>query len=144
MKLLELLEFDQRVARATQQAAAGIGQAAQSLKGPLTLRDIDGQAMQAIDKLEKEIAKNHNELFEVTFKDYLEKEKEAVKVTGKIGMEYDKGQLIRNGKPNSSYIRKVLRKFYTELNKYLEKSQAKTSRDYYSKQQPTKGFRPQI
>ena len=141
---MRLFEFDSRIARATQQAASGIGQAAQSLKEPLVLRDIDGRVMQAIDDIEKEIAKNPNQPFAATFRNFLDKEKDKVKVTGKIGMEYDNGRLIRSGKPNSSYIRGVLRKFYTELNDYIEKTQSKATRDYYSKQNPGKGFRPQI
>ncbi|MBL6771273.1 MAG: hypothetical protein ISQ22_07885 [Rhizobiales bacterium] len=133
---MRLLEFDPRIARATQQAAAGIGQAAQKLKGPLTLRDIDGRVMQAIDELQKRIAKYPQFSFSVLFANFLDKEKKAAKVTGKIGLKYQNEKLIQNGKPNSAYIRAVLRGFYTELNKYLEKSQDKTSRDFYSKQTP--------
>jgi len=141
---MRLFEFDPRIARATQQAASGIGQAAQSLKGPLTVSDLQGRVEQGIDGLEKDIQKNPNQPFAATFRNFLEKEKDKVKVTGKIGMEYDNGRLIRNGKPNSSYIRGVLRKFYKELNDYIEKAQDKAGRDYYSKQKPAKGFRPQI
>ena len=140
---MRLNEFDPKIARATQQAASGIGQAAQSLKGPLTLSDIQGRVEQGIDDLEKDIQKNPKQTFAATFKNFLEKEKDKVKVTGKIGMEYDNGRLIRSGQPNSSYIRAVLRKFYTQLNDYLEKAQAKTSRDYYSKQKAY-DFKPQI
>ena len=140
---MRLLEFDPRIARATQQAASGIGQAGQTLAQPLVLRDIDGAMMQGIDKLEKEIQKNPNQAFASTFRNFLEKEKDAVKVTGRIGMEYQNARLLRNGRPNSAYIRGVLRKFYTELNKYLEKSAKKTSKDYYSKQKAF-DFKPQI
>lgn len=135
---MRLFEFDPRIARATQQAASGIGQAAQSLKGPLVLRDIDGQVMQAMDKLEKYIAKYPQISFAVLFQKFLENEKKAVKVTNKIGLNYQNEKLIQNGKPNSAYIRAVLRKFYKELNDHIEKSQDKTSKDYYSKQKPAK------
>ena len=140
---MRLFEFDPRIARAAQQAASGIGQAGQTLAQPLVLRDIDGAMMQGIDKLEKEIQKNPNQPFAATFRNFLEKEKDAVKVKGKIGMEYENARLLRNGRPNSAYIRRVLRKFYEELNKYLEKAQAKTSKDYYSKQKAF-DFKPQI
>lgn len=140
---MRLLEFDPRIARATQQAASGIGQAGQTLAQPLVLRDIDGAMMQGIDKLEKEIQKNPNQAFASTFRNFLEKEKDAVKVPGKIGMEYENDKLLSNGKPNSAYIRRVLRKFYTELNKYLEKTQKQTSKDYFSKQKAY-DFKPQI
>ena len=144
MKLLELLEFDPRVARATQQAAAGIGQAGQSLKGPLTVSDLQGRVEQGIDKLEKEIAKDPDKKFGDTFKDFLVQEKEAVKVTDNLGFRYDNGRLIRNGKPNSAYIRSVLKQLYKELNRYIQKKQKQSGKDYFSKQKPTKGFRPQI
>ena len=140
---MRLFEFDPRIARAAQQAASGIGQAGQTLAQPLVLRDIDGAMMQGIDKLEKEIQKNPNQPFAATFRNFLEKEKDAVKVKGKIGMEYENARLLRNGRPNSAYIRRVLRKFYEELNKYLENAQAKTSKDYYSKQKAF-DFKPQI
>ena len=143
MKLLELLEFDPRVARATQQAAAGIGQAGQKLQEPLTVSDIQGRVEQGIDDLEKDIQANPQEPFAATFRAFLEKEKDKVKVTGKIGMNYQNDRLIRSGKPNSSYIRAVLRKFYTELNDYIEKSADKSTRDYYAKQKLGK-FRPEV
>jgi len=143
MKLLDLFEYDPRIARATQQAAQGLGRAGQKLAEPLILRDIDGTMMQGIDKLEKEIAKYPGQAFATTFRNFLEKEKDAVKVTGKIGMEYENDKLLSNGKPNSAYIRRVLRKFYTELNKYLEKTQKQTSKDYFSKQKAY-AFKPQI
>ena len=141
---MRLFEFDPRIARAAQQAASGIGRAGQELKEPLTVSDVQGRIEQGIDDLEKEIQKNPNQPFAATFRNFLDKEKDKVKVTGKIGMEYDNGRLIRSGKPNSSYIRGVLRKFYTQLNDYIEKTQSKATRDYYSKQNPAKGFRPQI
>ena len=143
MKLLELLEFDPRVARATQQAAAGIWQAAQNLKGPLTVTDIMGRVEQGIDGLEKEIQKNPQDPFAQTFRSFLEKEKDRVKVTGKIGMNYQNDRLIKGGKPNSRYIRAVLKKFYEELNDYIEKSADKATRDYYAKQK-LPSFRPEV
>ena len=144
MKLLDLFEYDPRVARAVGQAASGIGTAASKLKGPLTFSDLQGRVEQGIDKLEQEIQKNPNQPFAATFRNFLEKEKDAVKVTGKIGMAYQNEKLIQNGRPNSAYIRGVLRKFYKELNKYLEKSQTKSAGDYYAKQKPAKGFKPEI
>jgi len=143
MKLLELLEFDPRVARAVGTAAAGLGQAGQKLQEPLTVSDIQGRVEQGIDDLEKSIQANPQQPFAATFRNFLEKEKDKVKVTGKIGMNYQNDRLIRSGKPNSSYIRGVLKKFYNELNDYIEKSADKATRDYYAKQKLGK-FRPEI
>ena len=140
---MRLFEFDPRIARATQQAASGIGQAAQSLKEPLTVSDVQGRVEQGIDDLQKEVQKYPQQQFTTTFRNFLEKEKDKVKVTGKIGMDYDNDRLIRSGKPNSSYIRGVLAQFYKQLNKYIEKTQKQTGKDYFSKQKASK-FKPQI
>ena len=140
---MRLFEFDPRITRATQQAASGIGQAAQSLKGPLTVSDVQGRVEQGIDDLQKEVQKYPQQQFTTTFRNFLEKEKDKVKVTGKIGMDYDNDRLIRSGKPNSSYIRGVLAQFYKQLNKYIEKTQKQTGKDYFSKQKASK-FKPQI
>ena len=140
---MRLFEFDPRIARATQQAASGIGQAAQSLKEPLTVSDVQGRVEQGIDDLEKEMQKYPQQQFTTTFRNFLEKEKDKVKVTGKIGMDYDNDRLIRSDKPNSSYIRGVLAQFYKQLNKYIEKTQKQTGKDYFSKQKASK-FKPQI
>lgn len=140
---MRLFEFDSRIARATQQAASGIGQAAQSLKEPLTVSDVQGRVEQGIDDLQKEVQKYPQQQFTTTFRNFLEKEKDKVKVTGKIGMDYDNDRLIRSGKPNSSYIRGVLAQFYKQLNKYIEKTQKQTGKDYFSKQKASK-FKPQI
>ena len=140
---MRLFEFDPRIARATQQAASGIGQAAQSLKEPLTVSDVQGRVEKGIDDLEKEMQKYPQQQFTTTFRNFLEKEKDKVKVTGKIGMDYDNDRLIRSGKPNSSYIRGVLAQFYKQLNKYIEKTQKQTGKDYFSKQKASK-FKPQI
>ena len=140
---MSLFEFDPRIARATQQAVSGIGQAGQTLKEPLTLTDVQGRVEKGIDDLEKEMQKYPQQQFTTTFRNFLEKEKDKVKVTGKIGMDYDNDRLIRSGKPNSSYIRGVLAQFYKQLNKYIEKTQKQTGKDYFSKQKASK-FKPQI
>ena len=143
MRYSQLFEIDPQLGQMLGRAARGIGQAAQNIKGPLTVSDVQGRVEKGIDDLEKEIQKSPDQPFAATFRNFLEKEKDKVKVTGKIGMEYDNGRLIRNGKPNSSYIRGVLRKFYKELNDYIEKAQDKAGRDYFSKQKAF-DFKPQI
>ena len=140
---MRLFEFDSRIARATQQAASGIGQAAQSLKEPLTVSDVQGRVEKGIDDLEKEMQKYPQQQFTTTFRNFLEKEKDKVKVTGKIGIDYNNDRLIRSGKPNSGYIRGVLAQFYKQLNKYIERTQKQTGKDYFSKQKASK-FKPQI
>ena len=144
MRYSQLFEIDTELGQILGRGARGVGQAAQNLKGPLTVSDLQGRVEQGIDKLEKLIAQDPDKKFGDVFKDFLTQEKEAVKVTDNIGFQYDNGRLIRNGKPNSAYIRAVLKKFYKELNRYVEKKQKQSGKDYFSKQKPTKGFRPQI
>ena len=144
MRYSQLFEIDPQLGQMLGRAARGIGQAAQNIKGPLTVSDLQGRVEQGIDKLEKQIAKDPDQKFGDIFKNFLEQEKTAVKVTDNIGFQYDNGRLIRNGKPNSAYIRAVLKKFYKVLNRYIEKKQKQRSKDYFSKQKPTKGFTPTI
>jgi len=142
MRYSQLFEIDPELGRMLGRAARGVKDAGFQSTGVVS--DVQGRVEKGIDNLEKEIAKNPNQTFAATFKNFLEKEKEAVKVTDKIGMDYDNGRLIRSGKPNSSYIRGVLAKFYKQLNQYIEKTQKQASKDYFGKQNPGKGFRPQI
>ena len=57
MKLLDLFEYDAKIAQAFGKASSEIGQAASKLKEPLTVSDVQGRVEQEIDKLEKAIAK---------------------------------------------------------------------------------------
>jgi len=143
MRISQLFEIDPELGRMLGKAARGVGDAGDELKGPLTVSDVQGRVEQGIDDLQKEIQKYPQQQFTTTFRNFLEKEKDKVKVTGKIGMDYDNDRLIRSGKPNSSYIRGVLAQFYKQLNKYIEKTQKQTGKDYFSKQKASK-FKPQI
>ena len=143
MKLYQLFEIDPELGRTLGRAARGIGAAGQTISEPPPVSDVQGRIEQGIDELEKEIQKNPQQPFAQTFRNFLEKEKDKVKVTGKIGMNYQNDRLIRGGKPNSRYIRGVLEKFYNELNNYIEKSSDKATRDYYAKQK-LPSFRPEI
>ena len=143
MKLYQLFEIDPELGRTLGRAARGIGAAGQTISEPPPMKDIQGRIEQGIDELEKQIQNNPQQEFAATFKNFLEKEKDKVKVTGKIGMNYQNDRLIRNGKPNSRYIRAVLKKFYEELNDYIEKSSDKATRDYYAKQK-LPSFRPEV
>ena len=143
MKLYQLFEIDPELGRTLGRAARGIGAAGRTISEPPPMKDIQGRIEQGIDELEKQIQKNPQQPFAQTFRNFLEKEKDKVKVTGKIGMNYQNDRLIRGGKPNSRYIRAVLKKFYEELNDYIEKSSDKATRDYYAKQK-LPSFRPEI
>ena len=96
MKLLELLEFDPRVARAVGTAAAGLGQAGQKLQEPLTVSDIQGRVEQGIDDLEKSIQANPQQNFAATFRNFLEKEKDKVKIICNISTFFFKDILLPN------------------------------------------------
>ena len=121
MKLLDLFEYDPKIAQAFGKASSEIGQAASKLKGPLTVSDVQGRVEQEIDKLEKDIVKSPEAAFDLIFRTRLKAIKKAVDLPNEVlGLDLDVSQLTRNGKPNSGYIRKFLADFIKTLDKKID------------------------
>ena len=121
MKLLDLFEYDAKIAQAFGKASSEIGQAASKLKGPLTVSDVQGRVEQEIDKLEKDIVKSPEAAFDLIFRTRLKAIKKAVDLPNEVlGLDLDVSQLTRNGKPNSGYIRKFLTNFIKTLDKKID------------------------
>jgi len=133
MKLLDLFEYDPKIAQAFGKASSEIGQAASKLKGPLTVSDVQGRVEQEIDKLEKDIVRSPEAAFHLIFRARLKaiKKAEVEKLYGKeinigkefkfdLGLDLDVSQLTRNGKPNSGYIRRFLADFIKTLDKKID------------------------
>ena len=121
MKLLDLFEYDPKIAQAFGKASSEIGQAASKLKGPLTVSDVQGRVEQEIDKLEKDIVKSPEAAFDLIFRARLKAIKKAVDLPNEVlGLDLDVSQLTRNGKPNSGYIRKFLADFIKTLDKKID------------------------
>ena len=121
MKLLDLFEYDPKIAQAFGKASSEIGQAASKLKGPLTVSDVQGRVEQEIDKLEKDIVKSPEAAFDLIFRTRLKAIKKAVDLPNEVlGLDLDVSQLTRNGKPNSGYIRKFLTNFIKTLDKKID------------------------
>ena len=121
MKLLDLFEYDPKIAQAFGKASSEIGQAASKLKGPLTVSDVQGRVEQEIDKLEKAIVKEPDKPFDEIFQARLQDIKDKVGLPNQsLGLNLDVSQLTRNGKPNSGYIRKFLTNFIKTLDKKID------------------------
>ena len=120
MKLLDLFEYDPKIAQAFGKASSEIGQAASKLKGPLTVSDVQGRVEQEIDKLEKAIVRDPKAAFDNIFRVRLNAIKKEVGLPNQsLGLNLDVSQLTRNGKPNSRYIRRFLADFIKTLDKKI-------------------------
>ena len=121
MKLLDLFEYDAKIAQAFGKASSEIGQAASKLKGPLTVSDVQGRVEQEIDKLEKSIAKDRSKPFDQIFQARLQDIKNKVGLPNQsLGLNLEVDRLTRNGKPNSGYIRRFLGNFIKTLDKKID------------------------
>ena len=130
MKLLDLFEYDPKIAQAFGKASSEIGQAASKLKGPLTVSDVQGRVEQEIDKLEKDIVKEPDNPFDEIFQARLQDIKDKVGLPNEVlGLNLDVSQLTRNGKPNSRYIRRFLATFIKTLDKKINKDKTVKSVD---------------
>ena len=130
MKLLDLFEYDAKIAQAFGRASSGIGQAASKLKEPLTVSDVQGRVEQEIDKLEKSIVKEPDKPFDEIFQARLKDIKDKVDLPNEVlGLDLDVSQLTRNGKPNSRYIRRFLADFIKTLDKKINKDKTDKSVD---------------
>ena len=128
MKLLDLFEYDAKIAQAFGRASSGIGQAASKLKEPLTVSDVQGRVEQEIDKLEKSIVREPDKPFDEIFQARLQDIKDKVDLPNhSLGLNLEVDRLTRNGKPNSGYIRRFLADFIKTLDKKIDSmSQDKT------------------
>ena len=120
MKLLDLFEYDAKIAQAFGKASSEIGQAGSKLKEPLVMTDVQGRVEQEIDALEKDIAKEPDKPFDEIFQARLQDIKDKVGLPNQsLGLNLDVSQLTRNGKPNSRYIRRFLADFIKTLDKKI-------------------------
>ena len=128
MKLLDLFQYDAKIAQAFGRASSGIGQAASKLKEPLTVSDVQGRVEQEIDALEKSIVREPDKPFDEIFQARLQDIKNKVGLPNQsLGLNLEVDRLTRNGKPNSGYIRRFLGNFIKTLDKKIDSmSQDKT------------------
>ena len=119
MKLLDLFEYDPKVGAALGTAAQGIGQAADSLKGPIPLtaklQDMETMLSDLNSKLNKALNDNPNLAIAPFFADWAEEvgKKAGIKSFG-LNVEPDK--IVQNGKPNSKYVRGLVSQMIDQIN----------------------------
>ncbi len=119
MKLLDLFEYDPKVGAALGTAAQGIGQAADSLKGPIPLtaklQDMETMLNDLNSKLNKALNDNPDLAIAPFFADWAEgvAKKAGIKSFG-LNVEPDK--IVRGGKPNSKYVRGLIAQMIDQIN----------------------------
>ena len=135
MKLMDLFEYDPKVAAALGQAAQGVGQAAQNLKGPipLTAKLQDMETM--LKDLNNFIAKKRSGTHKDSPKDadgetmpqpdynialaFSQWAKGIGKTAGipDFDLTVEPDKIALNGKPNSAYVRKLVGAMIDQINK---------------------------
>ncbi len=119
MKLLDLFEYDPKVGAALGRAAQGIGQAADSLKGPIPLtaklQDMETMLNDFNKKLNAKLNDNPNIAVAPFFADWAAEvgKKAGIKSFG-LNVEPDK--IVQGGKPNSAYVRGLLSQMIDQIN----------------------------
>ena len=119
MKLLDLFEYDPKVGAALGTAAQGIGQAADSLKGPIPLtaklQDMETMLNDLNSKLNKALNDNPNLAIAPFFADWA---KDIAKKAGikSFGLDVEPDKIVQGGKPNSAYVRGLLSQMINQIN----------------------------
>jgi len=119
MKLMDLFEYDPKVAAALGQAAQGVGQAADNLKGPIPLtaklQDMETMLKDLNSKLNKALSDNPDIAVAPFFADWAENiaKKAGIK---SFGLRVEPDKIVKGGKPNSAYVRGLIAQMIDQLN----------------------------
>ena len=119
MKLLDLFEYDPKVGAAIGTAAAGIGRAGDTLKGPIPLtaklQDMETMLNDFNKKLNAKLNDNPDIAVAPFFAEWAAgvAKKAGIKSFG-LNVEPDK--IVQNGKPNSKYVRGLLSQMIDQIN----------------------------
>lgn len=119
MKLLDLFEYDPKVGAALGRAAQGIGQAGDTLKGPIPLtaklQDMETMLNDFNKKLNAKLNDNPDIAVAPFFADWAEEvgKKAGIKSFG-LNVEPDK--IVQGGKPNSKYVRGLIAQMIDQIN----------------------------
>ena len=119
MKLLDLFEYDPKVGAALGTAAQGIGQAADSLKGPIPLtaklQDMETMLNDLNSKLNKALNDNPNLAIAPFFADWAEGIGKKAGINS-FGLNVEPDKIVQGGKPNSAYVRGLISKMIDQIN----------------------------
>ena len=119
MKLLDLFEYDPKVGSALSTAAQGIGQAADSLKGPIPLtaklQDMETMLNDLNSKLNKALNDNPNLAIAPFFADWAEGIGKKAGINS-FGLNVEPDKIVQGGKPNSAYVRGLISKMIDQIN----------------------------
>ena len=119
MRLLELLEYDPRIAGAASKAASGIGQAADKLKGPMPLsakmQDMETYLASFNKYANQQRAKTPDYSLSVAFADWAKKQGDKAGIDS-FNLKVEPDKIVQNGKPNSKYVRGLISKMINDIN----------------------------
>ena len=119
MRLLELLEYDPRIAGAASKAASGIGQAADKLKGPMPLsakmQDMETYLASFNKYANQQRAKTPDYSLSAAFADWAKGIGDKAGIDS-FNLKVEPDKIVQNGKPNSKYVRGLISKMINDIN----------------------------
>ena len=119
MRLLELLEYDPRIAGAASKAASGIGQAADKLKGPMPLsakmQDMETYLASFNKYVNQKRSKTPDYSLSVAFADWAKTQGDKAGIDS-FNLKVEPDKLVQNGKPNCRYVRGLISKMINDIN----------------------------
>ena len=119
MRLLELLEYDPRIAGAASRAASGIGQAADKLKGPMPLsakmQDMETYLASFNKHVNQQRAKEPDYSLSAAFADWAKGIGDKAGIDN-FNLKVEPDKIVQNGKPNSKYVRGLISKMINAIN----------------------------
>jgi len=119
MRLLELLEYDPRIAGAASKAASGIGQAADKLKGPLPLtakmQDMETYLAKFNKYANQKRAQEPDYSLSAAFADWAKGIGDKAGIDN-FNLKVEPDKIVQNGKPNSKYVRGLISKMINDIN----------------------------
>jgi len=119
MRLLDLFEYDPRIAGAASKAASGIGQAADKLKGPLPLtakmQDMETYLALFNKYVKEKRAKEPDYSLSVAFADWAKGIGDKAGIDS-FNLKVEPDKIVQNGKPNSKYVRGLISQMIDDIN----------------------------
>ena len=119
MRLLDLFEYDPRIAGAASKAASGIGQAADKLKGPLPLsakmQDMETYLADFNKYVNTKRSKTPDYSLSVAFADWAKSTGDKAGIDS-FNLKVEPDKIVQNGKPNSKYVRGLISKMINAIN----------------------------
>lgn len=122
MRLMDLFEFDPRVAKAMGDLGYGGQQVGTKLSQPVKLTKEMSFVADHLEGLQQYIEKNPGIELPQAFDEYMAGLKKKYKLTS-LGIKYVPNKLLSGNKPNSAYIRQILGAVYKSVNQQVKQQE---------------------